>query len=103
MQYAHTLSSYVFHSNHILTPPLPPVSSTPGHSTPHRRLITYRNKCDATVPFADISPDEVAIASDLSVLNWIEESSSYICFSEVVAAKRFIRVSRMKAKGGVVV
>jgi hypothetical protein len=76
----------------------------PRYSPPRSGLtLMHRNKCDATVPFADISSDEVAIAHDLSGLKWIGNSTSYICFSEVVAAKRFIRISRLKAGGSAIV
>ncbi|SMR46094.1 unnamed protein product [Zymoseptoria tritici ST99CH_1E4] len=64
--------------------------------------LLMQNKCDASVPFADISSDETEIARDLSGLKWIGNATSYICFSEVVAAKRFIRISRLKASGGMV-
>lgn len=59
-------------------------------------MVKCRNKCDATVPYADIDSKDTKEGSDLTGLEWIDESSSYICFTEVKALQRFVRMSRLR-------
>lgn len=54
-----------------------------------------RNKCDANAPYADIDAKDVAEGSDLTDLDWIKDSESYICFTELKALQRFVRMSRL--------
>lgn len=51
------------------------------------------------MPFADIGDSDKTEASDLTTYDWIIDLTSYMCFTEIEALQRFLRVSRMRVAG----
>lgn len=58
-------------------------------------LTLDRGKCDATTPYISISSTSTT-GNDLSNTTWIEDSKSYMCFADATAARRFVRVARLR-------
>lgn len=55
-------------------------------------LLT-QGRCDVTKPFISIGSDESDVAGDdLTGLAWIKDSKSYMCFTEIAALRRFVKL-----------
>lgn len=75
---------------YVPSPQYLPISSFPRLANAPRR-----GKCDATTPYISISSTSTT-GNDLSNTTWIEDSKSYMCFADATAARRFVRVARLR-------
>ncbi|KAF2162186.1 hypothetical protein M409DRAFT_27564 [Zasmidium cellare ATCC 36951] len=58
--------------------------------------LLMQGKCDATQPFAEVGDEDDKEGGDLTTYSWVGELSSYMCFTEIQALGRFVRVSRLR-------
>lgn len=60
--------------------------------TGYECLLT-QGRCNVAMPYISVGSDESDTAGDdLSALGWIKESKSYICFTEIAALRRFVKM-----------
>ncbi|KXT14033.1 hypothetical protein AC579_10027 [Pseudocercospora musae] len=60
--------------------------------------LLMQGECDATTPYIEIGDSDHKAGGDLTKLSWIGKSNSYICFTELLQMRRFVRVARLRAK-----